>query len=147
MLAYPFYSRRQDLAAVDQKLDAFYRACVDKSSARDYLAETKNCSTSRERLEAEAFPPDTNAYQWFVRPRSGRIWLLFDETADQKYMLEFLEADIKKPQLPYLASSIVFPAAIVLPPLFFYYLLIGGVALVVWIARGFTSQPSSNDSN
>jgi hypothetical protein len=98
----------------------------------------KECPKAKDRLVAEVFPPDLNSYQWFVSPRSGRILLYgLDNIA-------FLTADIKgwnKLGVPsiHFPASIVFTVATVLPPLFIYFLLIGGVGLVGWIARGFTN--------
>lgn len=149
VLAYPFYSRRQYVATLEERLDAFYQACVDETnetSAGDYLAERKRCDVSRQRLAIEAFSPEINAYQWFVRPSTGRIWLPFNQRTDQRYTLEFLKADIRgfeKLSPQGLPASIVFTAALVLPPLFVYYLLIGGIGLVGWISRGFTSSDAN----
>jgi hypothetical protein len=109
----------------------------------------RECPKAKDRLVAEVFPPDLNTYQWFIHPKSGRIFL-FGQRLDRT-TLEFLTADLpgwkKLGSRSVIPASIVFPVAVVLPPLFVYFLLIGGTGLVGWIVRGFISQPSSNNSN
>lgn len=107
----------------------------------------KKCPEAKDKLVTEVFPPDLNTYQWFVRPKTGRIWLMFDPNTDPNYLIEFLASDIKQTATPpYLPASFVFPAALILPPTFLYGLLLYSVALVTWIVRGFTAASPSKNS-
>lgn len=130
LLLYPLYSRARYSAAVDEKLWDYYDACT---------AGLENCIASRDRLRNEAFPPHENAYEWFVRPNAGYVWLLFDpaRTSDP-YLLEFLQADIKPlPVRAYAPAYIAFPVMLILPPVMLYWFLLGIIAVGGWVTRGF----------
>lgn len=125
-------------------LHAFLEAdrSVDEAKARRDLG-IKRCSDARNKLYKEVFPSELNSYQWFARPRTGRIWLLGDpHTPQNEHLIEYLAADLNMEKLelalqPRLPASIVFPAALILPPVLLYFLLTGVVALMSWIIRGF----------
>jgi hypothetical protein len=151
VLSYPFYARRQCRVAVSGELQRFLYMCANDAVGTPERPDTpkitlSECFDVRNQLQEEAFPPELNAYQWVVRRSLGRVELLFDHNnPNREYLVEFLKANLRVPIPEGLPASIVFPMALILPPSLLYCLLICGIALARWLARGFTTLPTSSN--